>query len=387
MSSTTAATTTTRPDAIRAIRTVKLIDIPRSEYKITPKTDPDPAGFWLQKFSRDHAKYDYKTQQYRCDCCNISMVKWSTETCRPNVAYSVDPFIGAVLNAYNSHQDLLLNPDDILLMIELHLSQMIKKDPERFRTYFVNHVGKKKLQVNYPPDTTIDTINWSIFLNKICEMIGVDAKPNVASTFEPSFTTTTSVNRLLGNAILMDAMQEYYRYACCMTCCGIPNVRFHGSREDWVALVDKLAAFKALCTEKDWTDYLDNLKPVLDQFVNTYDGKPDLDWWSRIVHWKAGHGGSGSCPSVSGWILRFLGIYEEVMTIKINVPTMNVPIELLDENTDQKYESKLYGGFTGVNYTDGAFRPTTSAAIIVDTRSSVPIPKNDPADLSMDIFE
>jgi len=52
-----------------------------------------------------------------------------------------------ILHAYNNHQHLCLSPNDVWLTIAQGVSHHINFNAERFRHYFVNHKGKKKILV------------------------------------------------------------------------------------------------------------------------------------------------------------------------------------------------------------------------------------------------
>jgi hypothetical protein len=53
----------------------------------------------------------------------------------------------AYLAAYNAHEDLVLSPDDIWLMITIYYSIYVVDNAEQLRHLFVDHEGKKKLAV------------------------------------------------------------------------------------------------------------------------------------------------------------------------------------------------------------------------------------------------
>ena len=52
-------------------------------------------------------------------------------------------FINAFLDAYNYHKTLVIRPDDIKLQILMIISTCVNNNPENFRSYFVDHDGKK----------------------------------------------------------------------------------------------------------------------------------------------------------------------------------------------------------------------------------------------------
>jgi hypothetical protein len=53
----------------------------------------------------------------------------------------------AFLFAYNSHEDIVLSPDDIWLMICIYFSTYVNENAEQLRTLFVDHDGRKKLTI------------------------------------------------------------------------------------------------------------------------------------------------------------------------------------------------------------------------------------------------
>jgi hypothetical protein len=53
----------------------------------------------------------------------------------------------AFLYAYNSHEDIVLSPDDIWLMICIYFSKYVNENAEQLRSLFVDHDGQKKLTV------------------------------------------------------------------------------------------------------------------------------------------------------------------------------------------------------------------------------------------------
>ena len=54
----------------------------------------------------------------------------------------------AYLAAYNAHEDLVLSPDDIWLMISIYYAHYVENNAEQMRHLFVDHDGKKPLVVD-----------------------------------------------------------------------------------------------------------------------------------------------------------------------------------------------------------------------------------------------
>jgi hypothetical protein len=64
--------------------------------------------------------------------------------------------LSAFLYAYNSHEDIVLSPDDIWMMICMYFSKYVNDNAEKLRSLFVDHEDQKKLTVvqEVPPDQT-----------------------------------------------------------------------------------------------------------------------------------------------------------------------------------------------------------------------------------------
>lgn len=82
--------------------------------------------------------------------------------------------------------------------------------------------------------------------------------------------------------------------------CGIPAVTLLGQRSDWVKLLHRIEKLKSFGEEpKVWASML---RPVLERFVDSYDGTPDMDFWGKICHYEVNMSGS---DQICGWITAF----------------------------------------------------------------------------------
>lgn len=53
----------------------------------------------------------------------------------------------AFLFAYNSHEDIVLSPDDIWLLICIYFSQYVNEHAEQLRSLFVDHEDRQTLTI------------------------------------------------------------------------------------------------------------------------------------------------------------------------------------------------------------------------------------------------
>jgi len=111
-----------------------------------------------------------------------------------------------------------------------------------------------------------------------------------------NFSTTTPTTKAVSEIVLMDSVQNYFEFAL-STCCGIPSITLEGTLEDWKNIRARLNDLRFF--DLDW--WIDHLAPVLDQFVEAYQGSVDKSFWSNIFKEYNGSGG----PFISGWILTF----------------------------------------------------------------------------------
>lgn len=121
---------------------------------------------------------------------------------------------------------------------------------------------------------------WHEVINEFSLKIDELTKPNVANTFQASFSTTTKVSQIASQIILMDSMQKYFEYQFC-TRCGVPEIRVSGTREDWLSVEVKTKKIVSLIPElSKWMD--NGLNDILQQFINIFDEKIDKAFWNVI---------------------------------------------------------------------------------------------------------
>ncbi len=108
----------------------------------------------------------------------------------------------------------------------------------------------------------------------------------------------------------MNTYKKYFDYGRCIPLCGIQNVHFGGKLEDWQKIGQKLKSLSEFDVNGQLNRYINNVSRIIDKFIDTFEGKVDLDFWNRIVNRESSHLGSGSTSYYSGWLIHFFG-YEE----------------------------------------------------------------------------
>lgn len=239
-----------------------------------------------------------KTSKKVIRCTNKSMIgynKWN------------NGFVGTIFAAYSNHHNLELRPDDVWQAILSQFSIYINKNADSLRSKFVNHEGKKELTV-YGNDN-FQTANFGnlskLMANEIQKNI-VD--PEIKNWITPNFTTTKDNDIVVASITLMSATQKYFGYKMYLKC-GIPKVTLHGISDDWIKLQYKVQGLIQFDNDESlMTEWVEMLNPIMQEFINSYNGNSNIDFWDRVCH----HTPTGSGPSyLSGWLSAFCVFNEE----------------------------------------------------------------------------
>jgi hypothetical protein len=210
-------------------------------------------------------------------------------------------FVSTVLDAYLQHNHLILRPEDVWFAILIQFSFYVNKHAEKLRKYFVDHAGKKKLQIMQ------DHFDFRNFCVQMADLIAKNAKdPALRDWIMPSFSTTNDEDKVTAAIIMMGTMQKYFAFFCGITC-GIPSVTLLGERADWQEILDRLPFLSKFGPEHDelilWNSVL---TAVVSKFVSTFDAPDSPDvvrFWQRSVHqYTDNYSGE---KLITGWIQAF----------------------------------------------------------------------------------
>ena len=195
------------------------------------------------------------------------------------------PFVEAVDFAYSHHVPLTITPDIIFYLITSATAVHINQNAEKLRKVFVNHEGKKKLEVRRDDFVLNSKSNpWHEVVDEFSIQIEKNTNNNVNDLLVANFSTTSKDARVVSQMVLMDSMQKYFDYSF-STLCGIPEIRLTGNKEDWVNVKKKANEILKLIPElKCWID--GSLNEILDHFIGVYDDKIDNSFWNEIYKCK-----------------------------------------------------------------------------------------------------
>jgi hypothetical protein len=289
-----------------------------------------------------------------------------------NSTVETNNFIGSFLNAYNSHGDVVLNPDTIWIAISLYFSTYINNHAEALRDKLVYHEGKKNLVVEEFVGSKEESIQkekeWDYFFGSIYEQIKIYAKPGVIESLECDFSTTGNIEKLISTSLIMNSLKKYFSYTRMICFCGINNIYFEGTREDWIKIIAKTKNLSKYDVDTKLNHYIEKILIILRHFVNTWDGKVDVKFWNNIMNTEEKRIGSGSQVQtfLEGWILYFFGEYGRMDLDEVPDYSYNVPVILINQVTKTKKNLDIVGNWCSVSKINNHTYKTDLGVGIVD---------------------
>ena len=267
-------------------------------------------------------------------------------------------FFDVVTLAFANHYSLEINPDDIWLMILDGFRLHVKSNREALKDKFVAPGTDTVVAFEDNSLTTESTHReWFWTLANLFEVLQSKLPEETGLPLKTKFSTTSPVDYNISSAMVMAVASEYYVYSV-TTLCGIPKIKINGKKEDWILLKD---SFNRLASRLDMDWWAVGLNPVLDEFINVFDGKINMEHWRGIYKYFEPEG----CGNVTfnGWISRFFpytGIGESLDVYRRHSPdwneqldAQNVPRGVTSIRVEWNYLGevnplKLYTGFIGI---------------------------------------
>ncbi|CAG8562706.1 751_t:CDS:2 [Diversispora eburnea] len=254
-------------------------------------------------------------------------------------------FVSAIIHAYTLHQHLRFSPDDVWLTIIQGVSGHILINAERFRYLFVDREGQKGVTVDArdiirPVNRSFEG-DWKQVIARLSDDIDKRVKKvNLKKHLECDFSTSTNASITASQIILLEAMKKCFKYTL-RGSCGIPKVTLDGTLEDWLYLQEKVAKICDLGLELDF--WMDRLKPVIAQFVSTYKGDVDENFWSMAV-FEVPYKSCETTPCWNGWIGSEIK-KNQIIPNEIPSGLLYVPFDLIIEK--DIFKLNFAAGFFG----------------------------------------
>jgi len=210
-------------------------------------------------------------------------------------------FIDAVALAYAKHYSLEINPDDIWLMILDGVRLHVKNNREKLKDRFVAP-GTDTVVAVLDNSLTLESTHkeWFWTIANLFDSLQAKLPAETGIPLKTKFSTTSPVDNNISRTMTMAVASEYYSYVV-YTLCGIPKIKVNGTKDDWKLLKD---SFNKLAEQLDMKWWAKGLNPILDEFINIFDGKINLEHWKGIYKYYKPE----MCDDdrFNGWISRFL---------------------------------------------------------------------------------
>lgn len=217
------------------------------------------------------------------------------------VDYGYQSFFSCIYQAFAEHRPFVFSPDIVWLIISQGFAQHVNANAEALRHHFVGFEGKMDL-VNSDDRIHSDFPDspWEEMFPAFIELIKKHTGNKLIDALTADFTTTGLTERIASQITIMDSVKSYFNFIQMYAICGIPEITLEGTEADWKKLREKAASLRAY--ELGW--WIDELDPLLEQFVHAAAGNPDVTYWQRMfrikTEWSCGEAGLAD-----GWILHF----------------------------------------------------------------------------------
>jgi hypothetical protein len=265
----------------------------------------------------------------------------------------VHPLLSAVARAFAGHHPLVLSPDAVWLTISQGVAQHVRQHAEQLRPRLVAHSGRKRLEVIHDGPMPTDADSWRALVDSFGKQL--EAEITDAELFACDFSTSTDVERVAGQVVLLDAYSPYFsQWLTCV--CGIPSITVTGTPRDWRKIRERVDMLPGFGLER-WHR---SLVPILDQFVRAVAGEVDTGFWQRIYNPADAYGGE----LITGWAARLYPYLENDGGIDRPNPLLDLPI---DQPRDLPSGPMVYAG-PGVR-SDSV--PATLSRVIVNVNDRV----------------
>ncbi|UKK54336.1 DUF4419 domain-containing protein [Prevotella sp. E2-28] len=218
-----------------------------------------------------------------------------------------DVFFQTVVRAYAEHRPLVLSPDMMWVLVSQGFARYVNAHSEQMRHQLVSHDDKMDLVVQSEKDLLSEDADWEKLMSDFTAQINDNTKGDIAQTITADFSTTGVTERITSQITLMETMKSYFDYVVHYIACGIPTITLTGTPQDWQKVVEKTQQLEKYGVG-DWTK---NLIPILTEFVNASEGKPNQAFWQKMVKkhrpnkLQGGGCSSGHPTELDGWILKF----------------------------------------------------------------------------------
>ncbi|MBN2777057.1 MAG: DUF4419 domain-containing protein, partial [Bacteroidales bacterium] len=274
-------------------------------------------------------------------------------------------FFNGMYRAYANHRPFVISPDMIWLLISQGFARHVSANAEMLRKEFVDFDGKLSLIVRND-DLKLDSpaSSWEEIFPEFTKQIAKHTGDELINVLTSDFSTTTPVEKIASEITILEAMEPYFEFVVLRLVCGIPEITLKGTTEDWQKIYDKTKKLEKYDLEW-WTD---ELKPILNELIQTSKGEIDKDFWRNMFKYNS-EKGCGAPVIIDGWIIKFFP-YDEFgkrNNLKQLIGGDNLPEEIVKvdltyiesfSDTSITTPLELWAGFIGLEQNSKDFTLT-----------------------------
>ena len=265
-------------------------------------------------------------------------------------------FINLVARAYARHNSIEINPDDIWLTILNGIRLHVKNNRDSLKDRFVSPGADTAIEIRN--DSLLLNITYEKWHGVIADLFDSLQEKIPVETGEPlnvKFSTTSPIDYNISRSLVMAVASEYYTYTWAVAC-GIPQIKVNGTKLDWSLLKD---SFNKLASRLNLEWWVKELNPILDEFINVFDGKINLIHWRSIFKKVFEEGGCERRIQVDGWITKFYPYigrdkperrneWNGAIDLKTDIPKGVTDVDINWIYDGKTIPLKIYTGFVGI---------------------------------------
>lgn len=224
--------------------------------------------------------------------------------------------IDLIQECYDNHRPLILTPDAIWITICQGVSIHVNEHYDELKN--VLFIEGKPNQLRVRNDSLeYGAKHWKDLIASFSQLTKQYTKQDYYSFFVSEFSTTTEIHKTAYEITLLESYKKGFEYVG-DTGCGIPSIMLTGTKEDWQQILSKLSQLDKFGLAK-WGE---SLKPVIQKFVEVFDGSVDKFFWQSIYKDASEY----AAFYISGWIIKFFPY-----------------IKILDYETQKEYDAEHNG--------------------------------------------
>jgi hypothetical protein len=202
---------------------------------------------------------------------------------------------------YDQHRPLVLSPDVIWLAIIQGVSIHVNKNFTKLEKKLFKE-NKPKTLIARNDSLSFGAEHWENLINQLAQETKSYTNEDYYSFFVPKFSTTSQIQTTAFQITLLNTYKKAFAYVG-ESGCGIPYIRLIGNKSDWELIYVHLDHLDLI----GLTNWKNELKPLLKEFINVYDNKINTLFWQSIYKNMSDY----NAFYISGWILKLFPYIEQ----------------------------------------------------------------------------